>query len=171
MTGLYKLIDRSRAKLLVLLTHNMALPLLKKMRRPVKFPYSEAALYNFPDHSLGKDLVIYLKEKGLKLLPYYAKHDIKHILLNYDTTGEGEVCLQSFMLGNGHISFPVAATVLYGFITMPEYWKQFRQAYRRGKRADPIANWEWFSILQTPTKLLINKINQQEINFKDADKK
>ncbi|MEP6675898.1 MAG: hypothetical protein ABJA78_12105 [Ferruginibacter sp.] len=164
MNLLYKTIDRYRAKLLVLLTHNMALPLLKKMRRPVKFPYTENELHHFPDHSLGKDLVTYLKEKELKLLPYYAKHDIKHILLNYDTTGEGEVCLQSFMLGNGHISFPVAATVLYGFVTMPEYWKIFIRAYQRGKRADAIADWQWFALLKTPTQILINKINQHEIN-------
>jgi ubiquinone biosynthesis protein Coq4 len=56
------------------------------------------------------------------LLPYYARHDIKHILLDYDTKNEGEGCLQCFMLGNGHVSFPVVATVLYGWATMPEHW-------------------------------------------------
>ena len=164
MNSFYKIITSLREKLLVLLTHNMALPLLKKMRRLVKFPYSENDLKNFPQYSLGKDLVSYLQKKNLKLIPYYVKHDIKHILLNYDTTGEGEVCLQSFMLGNGHISFPVAATVLYSFITMPEYWKTFFNAYRRGKHTIQIAGWKWFEILSTPTQTLINKINQHEIS-------
>jgi hypothetical protein len=68
------------------------------------------------------------------------------------------------MLGNGHISFPVAATVLYGLVTMPEHWKLFRYAYRKGKRTDPIFNWLWFSILDQPTAMLIKKINKNEIN-------
>jgi hypothetical protein len=63
------------------------------------------------------------------------------------------------MLGNGHISFPVAATVLYGFVTMPEYWKKFSVAYRRGKKSIPIKNWSWFSILEETTHSLIHKIN------------
>jgi hypothetical protein len=68
------------------------------------------------------------------------------------------------MLGNGHISFPVAATVLYGFVTMPEYWKKFRIAYRRGKKSIPIKNWSWFSILEETTHSLIYKINSHAKN-------
>ena len=159
MRKLHKTLIKLRSSLLVFLTHNMALPLLKIIRQPRPFPYTKAQLELFPDHTLGKDLVQFLSDKDLQLLPYYAKHDIKHILLQYDTTDEGEVCLQCFMLGNGHLSFPVTATVLYGFVTMPEYWAKFRRAYRRGKKADPIANWPWFEILQEPTHQLIQKIN------------
>ena len=115
----------------------------------------------FPDNTLGKDLVEFLEIKGLALLPYYARHDIKHILLGYDTTDEGEGCLQCFMLGNRHISFPVLATVLYGFVTMPEYWSSFRSAYQRGRKAKPISNWKWFEILEEPTASLIRKIDHQ----------
>jgi ubiquinone biosynthesis protein Coq4 len=129
------------------------------MRKPSVFPFTAAQLREFPPGSLGNDLVLFLDKKQLQLLPYYAKHDIKHVLLQYDTTGEGEVCLQSFMLGNGHFSFPVAATVVYGFITMPEYWNQFKRAYRRGKSSLAISDWEWFNILDQPTGILINRIN------------
>jgi ubiquinone biosynthesis protein Coq4 len=159
---MYKLIVQLRSKLLVLLTHNMALPLLKLIRRPVKFPYTKAELDKLPQGTVGRDLVDYLNARNLQLLPYYAKHDIKHILLQYDTNDEGEVCLQCFMLGNGHLSFPVAATVLYGAVTMPEYRKKFRAAYKRGRRCEPIAKWNWFGLLQTPTQQLINKINAHE---------
>ena len=159
---MYKLIVQLRSKLLVLLTHNMALPLLKLIRRPVKFPYTREELAAFEPGTLGKDLVVYLDERKLQLLPYYAKHDIKHILLQYDTNDEGEVCLQCFMLGNGHLSFPVAATVLYGFVTMPEYRAKFKRAYKRGKGCEAIAQWDWFSLLHLPTQQLINKINTHE---------
>ena len=161
---MYKSIIKLRSVLLVYLTHQMALPVLRVIRKAEIFPYSKAELTNFPDKTLGRDLIGFLDDKDLDLLPYYARHDIKHILLEYDTTDEGEVCLQCFMLGNGHISFPVAATVLYGFVTMPEYWKKFRVAYRRGKRSIAIKNWKWFCILEETTQSLIHKINNDAKN-------
>ena len=164
MNNGYSILIRLRSRVLVFLTHNMALPVLRFIRKPQVFPYTALQLKDFPRGTLGFDLVNFLERKNLKLLPHYAKHDIKHILLQYDTTDEGEVCLQCFMLGNGHISFPVAATVLYGFVTMPEYWKKFRVAYRRGKNSIRIKNWLWFSILQEPTQLLIHKINNDAKN-------
>ena len=148
-----------RSSLLVFLTHRMALPLLKKIMKPEYFPYSTEALKQFQEHTLGYDLVHFLHHKELELLPYYAKHDMKHILLGYDTTDEGEVCLQCFMLGNRHISFPVAATVLYGLITMPEYWGSFRRAFRRGRKCTAISNWQWHRIVTEPTLVLQDKIN------------
>jgi ubiquinone biosynthesis protein Coq4 len=147
-----------RSGLLVWLTHKMALPVLKLIRKPELFPYSAEDLKAFPDGTLGKDLVDFLDTKKLFLLPYYARHDIKHILLGYDTTDEGEGCLQCFMLGNKHFSFPVVATVLYCFITMPEYWGKFFKAFKRGKAACSIATWKWFEILGEPTRELKDKI-------------
>ena len=155
---MYKLIIKLRSALLVYLTHRMALPVLRVIRKAEIFPYSRAELKNFPAKTLGRDLVDFLDDKKLELLPYYARHDIKHILLDYDTTDEGEGCLQCFMLGNGHISFPVIATVLYGFITMPEYWGSFKKAFARGRNSKAIADWKWFEILEEPTASLIRKI-------------
>jgi ubiquinone biosynthesis protein Coq4 len=140
----------------------MALPILRLIRAPEKFPFSREHLHGLPAGTLGKALVEMLDSKQLKLLPYYARHDIKHILLEYDTTEEGEVCLQCFMLGNGHLSFPVVATVFYGAVTMQEYWSRFRVAFRKGKNATPISGWAWFDILDQPVAKLISKINVPE---------
>lgn len=155
---IYSFIKKQRSALLVYLTHRMALPVLRVIRKPVVFPYTVAELKLFPDGTLGRELVDFLSTKELQLLPYYAKHDIKHILLEYDTTDEGEGCLQCFMLGNRHVSFPVIATVLYGFITMPEYWPAFRKAFKRGRSCKRIENWKWFEILTEKTTDLKNKI-------------
>ena len=152
-------VRKIRSSILVMLTHQLALPLLRLIRKPEIFPYPAEGLKQFPEQSLGKDLFLFLEKRNLPLLPYYARHDIKHILLDYDTTDDGEVCLQCFMMGNGHFSFPVAATVLYGYITMPEHWKKFRIAYQRGKNAVPISDWVWFDILHEPTQSLKQKIN------------
>ncbi len=159
MTNMYTLFAKIRSAVLVFLTHHMALPVLRLIRKPKKFPYSMQQLHQMPGGTLGKDLANFLAQRKLKLLPHYAKHDIKHVLLQYDTTDDGEVCLQCFMLGNHHLSFPVAATVAYGFVTMPEHWKKFMQAYRRGKKSTRIHHWNWFEILPEATTSLILKIN------------
>ncbi len=158
---MHKFIIKIRSQILVYLTHNMALPFLKFVRRPLKFPYSIETLINMEERSLGNDLHLFLKEKKLDLLPYYAKHDIKHILFEYDTTDEGEVCLQCFMLGNKHISFPVVATVLYGFFTMPEYWSKFIQAYKRGANTISLNDCQWFDLITEQTIILQQKLHQK----------
>ena len=160
MHKVYCTVKKFRSGVLVFLTHKMALPFLRLVRKPKIFPYTKAELHQFTNGSLGNDLIIFLEQKNLKLLPYYAKHDIKHILLQYDTTDDGEVCLQCFMLGNGHLSFPVAATVAFGFVTMPEYWSKFIKALKRGRQSNPIKNWQWFNILHLPTQTLINQIKK-----------
>jgi hypothetical protein len=139
----------------------MALPVLRIIRKPEIFPFTREELKNFPDESLGKELIRFLEIKKLELLPYYARHDIKHILLIYDTTDQGEGCLQCFMFGNRHISFPVVATVVFAFVTMPEYWPSFKKAYMRGRNCSPIADWKWFEILNQPVKSLIQQINKK----------
>lgn len=156
---MYKFFIKLRSVILVFLTHNMALPVLKLIRTPEVFPFTKEKLNTFPDGTLGKDLANFIDSKQIKLLPYYARHDMKHILLEYDTTDDGEACLQCFMLGNGHFSFPVIATVLYGIFTMPEHWHLFKNAYFRGKKSLPICDWKWFEILYVPTAELKNIIN------------
>ena len=156
---IYKTIIKLRSAILVYLTHKLALPFLKLVRKPEVFPYSAVELQAFPQGSLGNDLVSFLQKKELDLLPYYTKHDIKHILLGYDTTDEGEVCLQCFMMGNRHFSFPVVATVLYGLLTMPEHWSSFRVAFKRGRECSSISDWKWFEILHCPTLQLKAMIN------------
>ncbi len=156
---MYQLLVKIRSAVLVYLTHQMALPILKIVRQPEIFPYAKQELMQFRHGTLGRDLVNFIDHKQLDLLPYYARHDIKHILLNYDTTDEGEVCLQMFMLGNGHASFPVLATVLYGCLTMPEHWGKFRKAFGRGRQAIPIKDWPWFDLLVENTSSLRRKIN------------
>ncbi len=160
----YNILIRLRARLLVFLTHNMVLPVLRFVRKPQPITFTAGELCNFPAGTLGFDLTRFLEQKYLKLLPYHARHDIKHILLEYDTTDEGEVCLQCFILGNEHISFPVAATVLFGFVIMPEFWTKFRRAFIRGRKSNGIKNRNWFNIIEESTESLIFKINQHEKN-------
>jgi len=156
-----KSIIKIRETILVLLTHKIALPMLKLVRRPNEFTYSEDDLQSLAPGTLGNDLFVFLNQRNLPLLKHYARHDLKHVLLGYDTTEEGEACLQSFMFGNGRISFPVLATVTYSFITMPEYWSKMKKAFLQGKKSDPIHVWKWNELLKEPTEELRRKINSR----------
>ena len=153
-----KLLISLRSTILVLLTHKIALPLLKIIRTPNNFNYTKNDLEKFLPGTLGNDLFLFLEERNLPLLQHYSRHDLKHVLLNYDTTDEGEACLQTFMLGNGRVSFPVLATVIYGFATMPEHWKKMRQAYKLGKKSNSIHHWKWNEVIAEQTILLRSKI-------------
>jgi hypothetical protein len=154
-----KRVIKIRETILVFLTHKIALPILKLARRPNEFTYSEPDLQSLAAGTLGNDLFIFLKQRNLPLLKHYARHDLKHVLLGYDTTEEGEACLQSFMFGNGRISFPVLATVTYSFITMPEYWSKMKEAFLQGNKSNPIHAWQWNELLKEPTEELRRKIN------------
>ena len=155
-------LKKIREAILVILTHKIALPMLKLVRRPNEFTYCEDELRSFPAGTLGNDLVIFLKQRNLPLLKHYARHDLKHVLLGYDTTEEGEACLQSFMFGNGRISFPVLATVGYSFLTMPEHWTKIRKAFSAGKKSNPIHGWKWNEILHLQTCELRKKVFSNE---------
>lgn len=145
-------------KLLVLLTHKIALPVLSKVRKPSVFRHSELELFQMQAGTLGNDLYFFLEKRNLSLMPHYARHDIKHVLLGYDTTEEGEVCLQSFMLGNGRVSFPVLATVIYGFISMPEYRASMKAAFRLGRKCTSFHHWNWDELVTEKTALLRERI-------------
>lgn len=149
-----------RENILVILTHKIALPMIRVMRKPNIFTHNEDQLKSLPAGTLGNDLFLFLKQRDLPLLKHYARHDLKHVLLGYDTTEEGEACLQSFMFGNGRVSFPVLATVGYSLLTMPEYWDKIRNAYRQGKKCNPIHNWKWNDILEIQTTELRKQMNK-----------
>ena len=85
--------------------------------------------------------------------------DIKHVVLDYPFTDEGDVSLQVFMLANGRVSFPVLATVIYGWVTMPEYYSSFKKAWQRGKQAKSLENRDWFGIMELPLVIVQQQVH------------
>lgn len=140
-----------RTALLVFLTHRLALPVLKSIRKPVVFDWDMDRLQALPEGTLGNDLHWFLEGRKLPLLKHYARHDLKHVLLGYDTTDEGEACLQCFMLGSRRMSFPVMATVLYSLILMPEYWNRMNAAFRKGRQSKSFHHWNWNELVLEKT--------------------
>ncbi len=59
MAKLHIALIRLRSKLLVFLTHNMALPVLRFIRKPKVFPYSGAELKHFQKVHWATTLLIF----------------------------------------------------------------------------------------------------------------
>jgi ubiquinone biosynthesis protein Coq4 len=129
-----KTIKKLRSKLLELLTHDIALPLITKFRNNAPFDYSMDELEKFPEGTLGKDLVVYLKKMNFKLLRNYERHDCKHIILGYEMDELGEACMQFYFFGNRHYSIPVLSTVIMCFVLMPEHWLKFYAEFKKGRK-------------------------------------
>jgi hypothetical protein len=148
---MYQTIKNYRAQMLEWGTHEMMLPIIRQIKSFPKFPYTIEELRCMPLGSLGRALHNFLEEQQLDLLKDYESHDVKHVLLGYDSTEEGEAAMQYFFLGNGSRSFPVLITVVITLTIMPEHWGIFRQAYDRGKRTPPLGGTDWFALLPKQT--------------------
>lgn len=148
-----------RKAMLVALTHKVALPVLRKMRTSIPFPYTGAQLAEMEDGSVGKALFYFHKRNGLQLISQYEQHDVKHVLLGYRATECGEVCLQMFLIGNGNGSLPSLLTAAFGLLLMPDCWSRMYAAFKRGKCAGNINSICWSSSLSQPLISLRNQLN------------
>ncbi|MDQ3045980.1 MAG: hypothetical protein M3R27_00405 [Bacteroidota bacterium] len=156
-----------RSKLLEVLTHNIALPLISRFRNKPKFPYTSEQLLEFPDGTLGKDLILYLQKMNFKLLPNYEQHDCKHIILGYEMDEVGEARMQFYFLGNRHYSLPVLSTVIMCFILMPEHWKQFRKDFIKGRISPVFDEIDYGQIVHLPTSVLRNQFKSS--NYENSN--
>lgn len=153
-----QILKKLRCAIIVWSTHHVALPVIRLVVRPPQFPYSVADLHHMPEGSLGANLYSFLQRHNLHLLKDYESHDVKHTLLSYPATEEGEAALQHFFYGNGQRSFPVVITVIVSSIVMPEYRNSFKQARERGRQTPPLNGTPWFSLLQQPMNTIINNL-------------
>lgn len=129
-----KQLKQLRSRLLMLLTHDVALPLINRFRNNPPFSYSMEQLLALPQGTLGNDLATYLQNHNFKLLRNYERHDCKHIILGYAMDEAGEARMQFYFLGNRHYSIPVLSTVLICAVLMPEHWRQFYADFRLGRK-------------------------------------
>ena len=110
-------------------------------------------LNDLPDGTLGKDIANCLEKNGLRLVPNYESHDLKHVLLDFKMTPVDEIRLQAFMLGNGNYSIASFAIFIFGALFLPDLWKTFFRDFINGRNSKPISNWtiEEFAHCQTST--------------------
>ena len=110
-------------------------------------------LKTLPEGTLGKDIADCLEKNGLRLVPNYESHDLKHVLLDFKMTPVDEIRLQAFMLGNGNYSIASFAIFIFGALFLPDLWKTFYRDFINGRNSKPISTWtiEEFAHCQTST--------------------
>ena len=110
-------------------------------------------LQSLPEGTLGKDIAKCLEKNGLRLVPNYESHDLKHVLLDFKMTPVDEIRMQAFMLGNGNYSIPSFAIFIFGVLLLPDLWSRFYRDFINGKRSKPISTWtiEEYAHCQTST--------------------
>lgn len=153
-----KSLKKLRKRLLVFLAHRVALPYFKLIRKDNHFPYTVSQLAAYANGTVGRELYLFFLHHNLAMLPHYEKHDIKHVVLGYPPTEEGEVSLQCFMLANGRITLPVLFSVAIGLIIMPERWSVFRGAWIKGRQTPSLKRMDWFSLIPQPLSKVTHQI-------------
>jgi hypothetical protein len=126
-------------------------------------------LQELPNGTLGKDIATCLEKNGLRLVPNYESHDLKHVLLDFKMTPVDEIRMQAFMLGNGNYSLASFAIFIFGALFLPDLWKVFYKDFMNGRTSKPISNWtiEEYAHCQTSTlrEIVFNYSPQPQNSF------
>jgi ubiquinone biosynthesis protein Coq4 len=152
---------RERA-LLWLLDNVVAVHAKVYPRRPVWGLLREDML-RYPAGTLGHELGLFLTHESLQPVDRIERHDAFHILLDFSTSLEDEAAMQFFLVANGKISPFTLATAVFTLLVMPDKWGLFRQAFRRGRKARSIANWNFLPLLDEPFAEVKAAIFQQPV--------
>lgn len=104
--------------------------------------------------SLGQDLYQFMTQHQFEIEAKLESHDVSHVLLEYPTNVSSEISMQYFFLGNQKPSLYTQLTVILGFLVLPEYYREYREAYQRGKQALPIHQWKLEHLLHEKTTSL-----------------
>lgn len=100
---------------------------------------SHALLRSLPPGTVGREIADTLDSKGYELLPFFADHDMKHIVLGYDMTEADELRMQLYMIGNGNRS-PFCLIPAMSVLFYPRLWCEVRYHYHLGRAGHPIAH-------------------------------
>ncbi len=104
-------------------------------------------LVNYPPNSLGKVLGDFLTKEKLQPIDKLERHDVFHILLDYETDLKDEAGLYFFLFGNGKKSLFAVGTVLFSAVMFPEHWQFLYKQYKRGQQAYPIISLKFQELL------------------------
>lgn len=93
----------------------------------------------YPMGTVGYELLQFLAKNDFDFVPYYEHHDMKHVLLDYDTSAKGEICMQVFMFGNAGAS-PVSLFLFFSFVIwVPDLWHELPYHFLIGRFCKPLS--------------------------------
>lgn len=126
---------------MISLAFSIGIPAFELFHNRPRLTQRTRELAGYPIGTLGREIGDCLLKYGLRPLPFFESHDLKHVLLGYGMTPVDEIRLQAFVIGNGNRSLPTIVLFIFGAMLLPEEWPSFRDAFRRGKATIPISSW------------------------------
>ena len=129
------------ARKIIKISFNISISIIEFFSEMEPYKKKVAHLRKFEKGTLGKEIADCLDCHKLTLVPKYESQDLKHVLLNYDMTAEGEIRMQAFMIGNGNWALPTLAIFIFGAILLPSKWPVFMEDMRKGKKAISVKKW------------------------------
>lgn len=120
---------------------DIAVFLIESFSKMERYDNKLQELREYNEDTLGRAIANCLDDKNLKLVPRFESHDLKHVLLDYKMDPVGEIRLQAFMVGNGNLSIPSMAILIYGMLLLPSQWKTFYTDFRKGRHYISISSW------------------------------
>jgi len=127
--------NKYKQQLIEFLAKNLFFHLIPLFYKPKYKAISMMELSQCNHNSLGYNTYLLLEKQGLSIFEGYEVHDLKHCLLNISMDVKGEICMQYFELGNGNFSFSVLMVVTFGTLICPEYYKEYKRHYTKGKQS------------------------------------
>lgn len=103
----------------------------KKKKR--KWQFNEKQLLEFHKDSLGRKLGEFYQKHGFSMIPKMENHDVHHLITGIGTQFEEEIAMQYLLLGNGKLNAHLLAAIVLGTVILPEYFKMYIKAYRKGQ--------------------------------------
>lgn len=95
-------------------------------------------LSTLPEGTIGKELFQMMEANSLSFVPWYEKHDLKHLILGYRQAAPDEMRMQAFMFGNSGFPFFITIVTCFFLIWTPDVWPELPRHYRAGKQVKPI---------------------------------
>lgn len=81
------------------------------------------------------------------MIPKMENHDVHHLITGCGTSFEHEIAMQFLLLGNGKLNAHLLAAIILGSIILPEYYKIYINAYKKGQNMRPFHQWDFEALL------------------------
>lgn len=156
------------ARHLILKTFDLTVKTIQKLHdEQSAYEQKNEWIRTLPEGTLGADIARCLDQNGVKLVPGFESHDLKHVLLGYQMTPVDEIRLQAFMIGNRNYSLVSFAILVFGASLLPDEWRNLYRDFKRGRKTQPIRTWtiEQYAhrnTLELRTQLMENSTQKAE---------
>ena len=128
--------------------------------KPLQFVHSSAqysakleAMRSLPSGTIGSSIAEMLDNEGLKLIPRFEDHDLKHLILGYGMSTIDELRMQAYLFGNGNRSIS-CMLFLSSALLLPSSWNTLYTDFKKGKNSPSILRLSIDDCMREPIEVI-----------------